>query len=594
MGWSRVRCPMLPALIAGFAAIQSAAAEEPAQGPYQDVRLVTVLVDSPRTFLAVAQLGEMLACQPGPGPIDFAMPADAIEALNGLGVPFIIRSENLQSLVDEQARLNDEARAERGADFFAAYRTIGEIWSHLDTLAALDEGPLPPGHIVDKFDVGSSIQGRPIYGLKITTPTQMGAPTKPVFLITATQHAREWVAASTAMWICDRLARQYGIDPVVTSLLNNVDFRIIPVVNPDGYNHSFPTAQGGGGVRLWRKNRRLNSGGSYGVDLNRNWGVGWGLSSGSSGTQSSDTYRGTAAFSEPETSQIRDFVLTLPNIKAHIDLHSYSQLVLGPWGYQTTTPPRSSELNPLTNAMISAISATNGAVYTGGPASTTLYLASGVAPDWTFGAMAALSWTYELRDTGQNGFTLPPSQILPTATEAFQGIRTLAEHIQIRLRITVSSPPTLLALQTPADFGVSITTENSYTLAPGSARLLWRAGASGPYTESPLTGGPTNFTATLPGFACGRTINYFVQATASDGLIVRSPASSDYTAATPPCPGCYGDGNADGFINFQDITTILSNWGQSGPAPLMGDANFDGVVDFADLTAALGSWNDGC
>lgn len=561
-----------------------------ADGPYEGMRWITVQIDSPKALLAVSQLGETLACQAGPGPVDFVMTAEAVEALRGTGIPFVVRSENIQANIDEETRQIEAVHAERGPGFFATYRTIGEINAELETLATLDSGPLPPGHLIEKYYVGDSIQGRAIFGLRLTTPTPVGAPVKPVFLITATQHAREWAAASTAMWIADRLSRNYGTDPTVTALLDNVDFRIIPVANPDGYNHTFPTSQGGGGSRLWRKNRRLNSGGSYGVDLNRNWSVGWGLNGGSSTSQSSDTYRGTSAFSEAETEALSNYALALPNVKAHIDLHTYSQLVLGPWGYQTSAPPRSAELTPLTNAMVAAIEPVNGTNWTGGPASTTLYVASGVAPDWSFQTLGALAWTFELRDTGTYGFTLPADQIIPAATEAWAGIVTLAQHIQIRLRLTLSGTPASLPLDTPVSFGATITTENQYTLQAGSAKLMWREGTSGPYSEVPLTGGPTSYTATLPAFGCSKTINYYVQAIASDGLIVRSPASSDLVASTPDCPGCPGDANADNIIDFADITTILIHWGESGIAPFTGDSDYNGVVNFNDLTATLGAW----
>lgn len=564
-----------------------------AEGPYQDYRLVTVELRSAKDLLALSQVAEPLACTPGPGLTDFIVAPHAFEAFEALGLPFVVRENNVQALVDRDWAMNEAARRERGESFFAAYRTNTEIAAYLGQLAVLDEGPLAPGHLVELFPVGTSIQGRSITGVRITTPTQPGQPIKPIFLITATQHAREWAAASSAMWIADRLARLYGSDPIVTSLLDNVDFRIIPVVNPDGYNHTFPTTQGGGGSRLWRKNRRLNSGGSYGVDLNRNWSVGWG-GSGSSGSQSSDTYRGTAAFSEPETASVRDYVLTLPNIKAHIDIHTYSQLVLSPWGYTTASPPRSNELNPLTAAQVAAISAKYGTSWIGGPASTTLYLASGVAPDWSFGNRGALAWTYELRDTGFYGFTLPPDQIIPAGEEAFEGIRVLAQHIQIRLRINVPSPPASIPANQETPFDVSITTENGYSLVPDSARLLWRYAGADSFSAVPLTGGPTDFTATLPATSCNRQVEYSVVATADDGLVVRSPAEGLYTAQTPPCPGCLGDANGDQRIDFNDLTATLVNWGMAGEPGVLGDSDFDGGVDFSDISTTLAMWNTGC
>lgn len=560
--------------------------------PYQNARVVRVVVDSPKMLLALSQIAEPLACVPGPGPNDFLVLEEHLEAFEALDIAHVVRTENAQAWLDEEAALNDAARSERGAGFFSAYRTIGEIWTHLDGLAQQDEGAGSPGHLVEVFSVGDSIQGRPIRGLRITTPSTPGAPPKPVFLITACQHAREWIAASSAMWIADHLSTQYGSDPIVTDLLNNVDFRIIPVVNPDGYNHTFPTAQGGGNSRLWRKNRRLNSGGSFGVDLNRNWSVGWG-GSGSSSSQSSDIYRGSAAFSEPETAAVRDYALGIPSLKGHIDLHSYSQLVLAPWGYTTSAPPRLSEVAPLTSAQIDAISDVNGAFFSGGQASTALYVASGTTPDWSFGTTGALAWTYELRDTGALGFVLPPDQIIPSATEAFGGIRVLAEHIQIRLRISASGVPTSLTTGSAATFGVSITTENQYTHASGSAVLKWRV-SGGAEQSTPLSGGPTDFLAEIPGQGCGATIEFAIEATANDGLVVRLPEAGFFTASTAACPGCLGDANGDRQIEFTDISTILATWGNVGVAPMIGDSNFNGSVGFDDITTTLGRWGFAC
>jgi hypothetical protein len=577
-----------------LSAICASAREAAVDRPYEGVRLVTVEIDSPRTLLAMSQIGEMLSCHPGPRPIEFLVPAEAMEALTASGFKYAMKSENVQAIVDAEAREMERIRGERGAGFFSTYRTMPEIWAEMDVLASLDDGAGAAGHVIERFDAGNSIQGLTIDGLRITTPTAPGAPVKPVFLITATQHAREWAAASTAMWIADRLARGYGSDPVATALLDQVDFRIVPVVNPDGYAYTFPASQGGGNVRLWRKNRRANAGGTFGVDLNRNWSVGWGVGGGSSGTPSSEVYRGTAAFSEPETTAIRDYAMALPNLKAHIDIHTYSQLVLGPWGYTTSPPPRTAELNPLTASQISAIEGVNGTAWIGGQASTTLYIASGVAPDWSFQTRGALAWTYELRDTGAWGFELPSSEIVPAATEAFAGIRTLAEHIQIRLRVSIPSPPVTLTANTTTPFGVTITTENSYTMQAGSALLMWKTNPGDPYTSAPLTGGPTSFTATLPSFTCGRTVSYFVQATASDGLVVRSPASGDLTACTPPCPGCVGDANHDSQVDFSDLTTELASWGMSGAPGMIGDGDFDGVVGFSDVTTTLAEWFSGC
>lgn len=586
---------IVPVLLAASFACPVARAADEEPGPYAGHRWIVAQPRDAREVLALQQLGEVMNCVPAPGRMDLVVPPDALPALAEIGVAFEVLATDVQTIVNADYALNEEARSIRGASFFAAYRTIDEINAYLDTLDTL---PGQPDSLVTKFDCAGptgTIQGRRVYGVRITAPENpLGAP-KPQFLITATQHAREWAAGSSAMYVADRLARGYGSDPAVTTMLQNVEFIIVPIVNPDGYVFTFPVAQGGGNSRLWRKNRRLISGSTFGVDLNRNWSTGWGLNGGSSSSPSSLTYRGASAFSEPETASLRDFIELLPNLKGHIDFHTYSQLVLSPWGWTTATPPRLAELTPLTNAMVTAIEAPYGTNWTGGPASTVLYVASGVAPDWTFEQRGALAWTYEMRDTGTFGFTLPPDQIIPAGVEAFQGVTVLAAHLPIRLRVNTSSVPVSLALDTPANFSVQITTENQYTVQPGSPKLMWRRGATGPFNEAPLAAGaPTLYTATIPGQPCGSDLEFFVQATASDGLVVRSPASAVLTASTPACPACAGDADGDRSVSFGDVTTVLANFGSSGAAGIPGDADRDGFVTFADITSVLGNFGGTC
>ena len=132
----------------------------------------------------------------------------------------------------------------------------------------------------------------------------------------------------TGMFLADRLVESADTDPRVHALLSRAEIFVIPVVNPDGYFFTWSDSAN----RLWRKNRRNNGDGTFGVDNNRNWGYEWG-GAGASTQTSSETYRGTGPFSEPETAAMRDFFNARPNIVSNIDFHSYSQLVLSPWAY---------------------------------------------------------------------------------------------------------------------------------------------------------------------------------------------------------------------------------------------------------------------
>src|SRR6185503_2455375 len=102
------------------------------------------------------------------------------------------------------------------------------------------------------------------------------------------------------------LLENYNTNPEVKYLIDNLEMYFVPVVNPDGYIYNETTNPNGGG--MWRKNRRDNLDGEYGVDLNRNYGYNWGYdNNGSDPNTASDTYRGDTSFSEPETQNLKNF-----------------------------------------------------------------------------------------------------------------------------------------------------------------------------------------------------------------------------------------------------------------------------------------------
>lgn len=494
-----------------------ASADEP-QVRYDNYRVIEASPRSVKEFLALQQIADNLACIPAPSKQQYLVAPDAMDAIKELGVPFIVKTDNAQDVLDAERRLNDQALAERGTSFFTAYHTLAEVNAYMDQLAALRPD------LVTIVSFGKSFEGRPLRAMRITGAGGLGSPTKPGYVITACQHAREWVSLSTSMYVADQLVRNYGVDPQLTAMVDNVNWWIVPVSNPDGYLYTWTNN------RLWRKNRRPNNDGTYGVDLNRNWGFHWG-GSGSSGMTNSETYRGAAPFSEPETTDIAAFMQSLPNLKGTIDLHSYSQVVLGPWGYTTSPAPRQFEVNLVQNQILSAVEGSSGTDYEAGPASTTLYLADGVILDWTFGVLGMLSWTIELRDTGQFGFELPPAQILPTAIEAFAGIKVLAQHIQQSLIIDVTPVP-LVDDDTPTNVAVTVQALNNLSIVPGTAKLHYRVGSAGAFSETLLSGAGPDYTAVLPAFACGSTVEYYASAQASNGTVVTDPADAPGSVLT--------------------------------------------------------------
>ncbi|KAJ9590885.1 hypothetical protein L9F63_016090, partial [Diploptera punctata] len=177
--------------------------------------------------------------------------------------------------------------------------------------------------------LGNSYEGRPIRGVKISYKSNNPG----VFLESGT-HAREWIAPATALFILNELLTSE--DKSVRFIAENYDWYIFPSVNPDGYEYSHQVN------RLWRKNRRPVTEWCFGVDMNRNFDINW---SAGEYDPCRQTYPGPNAFSEPETKNLANFVMSIANnIQVYLSLHSYSQLLMFPYAYTHDHTPNHDEL----------------------------------------------------------------------------------------------------------------------------------------------------------------------------------------------------------------------------------------------------------
>ena len=508
-------CSVLVVMVV-VAATGSVRADEPAPVRYDNWDAIRVQVQTPVQLDALRMLGaKLMSDAEGIGPVDYVVPPGVEARLDELHIGYRVLYRNVQKAIDAERAHIERTRQAKDRGWFDDYKSFDEINAYIDTLIA----NYP--NLISKQQIGSSIEGRPIYALTITSPV---GSNKPALCFDGMHHAREWISPMTVMYIADRLVSTYDTDPDVHGMLDRATFYLVPVVNPDGYVYTWTTD------RLWRKNRRNNGGGLYGVDLNRNYGTGWG-GSGSSGDPSSDTYRGTAPFSEPETQALRDFVLAHGDIVAHIDFHSYSQLILRPYGYDYTDPPQPdlSVFENLGSDMASAIYAIHGQTYTSEPANN-LYLASGICTDWVYDGGGAFSWTIELRDTGYYGFVLPADQIIPTGEENFAAISVLADYFSLLLQFEYPDglPAVVPAGQT-TDIAVTIN-DVSATYQTGTATLYTQIDGAGDFSATPLTpAGGNSFIATLPAAPCGSTIAYYFQAQTTDGATVTDPYDAPWT-----------------------------------------------------------------
>jgi hypothetical protein len=249
-----------------------------------------------------------------------------------------------------------------------------QAWAAADTMIRVDS-------------VGASVEGRPILAVKIGPAGD--DPERPNVLFMGTHHAREWISTAVAMRLIRWLADSGG------GILATRDVWVIPVENPDGYQYSFTTD------RWWRKNRRPNSNGSYGVDPNRNYPAFWGADDyGSSALQYAETYRGTSPGSEPETQAVMAFHAAHPPVVS-LSYHSYSGLVLYPYGFRAgQLPPDLERYRALAGTDIAptiwdSVPGSPFDRYHPGPG-WNLYTTNGEYTDWAYSAHRTIAFTTEL------------------------------------------------------------------------------------------------------------------------------------------------------------------------------------------------------
>ena len=397
----------------------------------------------------------------------------------------LMSGANLQTLETQMRQLyNVPAGFNFGS--MGGYYTFAEVLAELDEMRAQF-----PNLISARQALGKSIENRDIWMVRISDNPSTDESEQEI-LYTALHHAREPQSMATVIYFMWHMLENYGVDPTVTNLVDNRELYFAPVVNPDGYVYNEQTNPNGGG--FWRKNRRNNGGGIFGVDLNRNYGYQWGFdNSGSSPTPSSDTYRGTAAFSEPETQVIRDFASNRQFTMA-FNYHSYSNLLIFPWGYKANffTPDHA-----LFVAWAQDMTQFNNYVY--GTANQTVgYLVNGEANDWFYGEQTlkakVFGFTPEV-GSGADGFWPSQSRIIPLADENVYPNLVLATGVgapppppTFAVTLTPNNPPIIIP-KTGGSFTyvLQVTNNSSATQTTGAWNALTRPNGTIRTTVGPLS-----------------------------------------------------------------------------------------------------------
>lgn len=441
---------------------------------------------------------------------------------------------SLAYIVEELVETQDFPSAD------SAYHNYAEMSDEIQQVAAAHPD------LVSRFSIGQSYEGRELWTVKISDNVATDE-VEPEVLFLGLHHAREHLTVEMTLYILHLLVDNYGTDTQITDLVNSRETYIVFNVNPDGGEYDIAT----GAYRSWRKNRQPNAGSSYvGTDLNRNYGYKWGCCGGSSGSPSSDTYRGAAAFSAPEMARVRDFVNSrviggIQQIKTSITFHTYAELILWPFGYTYTDVPSdmAQDDHDVFVAMGQAMAGTNG--YTA-QQSSDLYITDGTYDDWAYGAHKIFGYTFEMYPTTSSpGFYPPDEAIAPQTSRNEQAVRYIIQQADCPYRTigkdaqycstTPPAAPTNLTANAASTSQINLAWTDNDTSESGFKIERCTGPGCTDFTQVATVG--TNVTAYAnTGLSASTTYTYRVRAYNGAGDSGYSDPASATTLAAPALP----------------------------------------------------------
>lgn len=367
-----------------------------------------------------------------------------------IGLELVVVREDLVAWHAAQAGPPSMALQLSGGSF-GGFRTYDEMALDLLQLQAQY-----PNVVSQRIALGTTWQGRTVWGVRVSNTPNAHDPTEPVVWYDALHHAREPIGGEAVMRFLEHLAASYGSDDEVTRLVDRNNLILIPCVNPDGYEFNRVLAPSGGG--MWRKNMAALPSGALGVDLNRNYDWEWGPQwPGSSSSEGSHDYHGPGAFSEPETQALRDFAAANPPDLV-ISCHSYGEYCLMPWGYDAVTTPDDFVLRTWSERFAEPLAWGFGTPW------ETLGFANGNSLDYLYGTYGALAFAFEI-GSAVDGFWPQGARIDELCDDVLPAFQRLARLAGPAPRL---SPPTLVEVQGDGDawkepgelWSVRVTIEN--------------------------------------------------------------------------------------------------------------------------------------
>ena len=435
-------------------------------------------------------------------------------------------------------------------DWWATYHATDDTYELIKTIAANHSD------IVKLMTIGTTYEHRQLLVAKVSDNPGSDEAGEPKYLLMGGTHAREWTTYHSAAYFLNYITGHYrgsdsatppsvrpgefDNDSFVSWLVDNREIYILVMVNPDGIEYSHTTDAN------WRKNREPNYGvigrACVGTDINRNFDWHWGELQGDSHNPCSETYAGPSdartdgisslfpwrpgdsypgGFSTAEARGIRDLMSEV-HFSTALSLHSYSGLVLYPWGYTSAPAPDATDFIAMADLMANWTGYTPEQGYS-------LYKTAGVWDDWAYGVAGAYSFTIEMGSE----FQPPEPEILNQSKLVLSSELFLAKTADdLHLReptVTLSNAPSAeVAPNTPAAVTAKVEAPNGADA--GVVSLVYSRNGGATWMEEPMTPGADagEFTGSIAGLRAGGSAIYYVKVTDNDGITRTGPFSAPY------------------------------------------------------------------
>ncbi|MEK7727240.1 MAG: M14 family zinc carboxypeptidase [candidate division KSB1 bacterium] len=438
-----------------------------------------------------------------------ATPADR-ERLVSLGVRYATLNDNLETF----------ALALRAQGYLDHFHDYAETLTELQLAEALHPSLVQLVDIGDSWEKTQGLADRDIWAVKISDNVQAEENEAEVLII-GNHHAREIITPETVLDFMNYLLQNYGGDPYVTHLVNHRQIWLVPILNPDGLDHVHQNDL------WWRKNRRRNANGTFGVDLNRNYAFKWGYDNiGSSPSGGSSTYRGAAPFSEPETAALRDFV-NAHRFRASLSYHSYGNLLIYPWGYIAQHTPEHASFVALADSMV-----TYHGYKAGLGVETVFYTTNGDSDDWLYGEQTTKNKIFAMTPEVGNAFHPDTTEIEQLILEN-RGPNLFLTYAVGEEPVVAHAPladtiKTIGPYRIAAQVSAPIILTQAAALASEGVLLHYNSTGTPPFQSVVMTAtsNAQEFAAAIPAVSGNQRVYYFISAMDDRDRIGHAPRAA--------------------------------------------------------------------